>query len=736
MKYAIDRVLVVGLGLIGGSFARALRSRGIVREVVGYDRNLDEAALGVRLGVIDRAADDLSEAVGEADLVMLAVPVKVMESVLAAIEPHLKPHTLLTDVGSTKANLVAAARSIFAVMPATFVPGHPIAGAEKSGVRASDADLFERHKVILTPLPETDSNATLQIARLWQAIGAEVLQMDVDRHDQVLAATSHLPHMLAFSLVDTLAHEEENTDIFRYAAGGFRDFTRIAASDPVMWHDVCLANRDALLKQMDQFTAGLDRLRQAIVAGDSQSLLGIFTRAKVAREHFTRMLSGSAYAQVLSQQSIDLRVQGTAPLMGQVSLPGDLSISHRAIMLGALAEGVTDIEGFREGEDSLATLQAFRDMGVVIEGPHQGQVRIYGVGLQGLQPPPGPLYLGNSATSMRLLAGLLSAQSFATELFGDESLSQISMASVIDPLRQMGARISAVESLPPLKIEPSEKLIGIDYEMPQPSAQVKSSLLLAGLYATGTTSVSGQYVTRDHTERMLQGFGYTVDRQAHQVSLEGGGQLQATQLRVPGDPSSALFFIIAATITPGSRLRLPYMGVNPTRLAALSALERMGALLSHDHLGESRGEAVADISVRSALLKGATLSEELLYGMLDDLPLLMVAAIHAQGQTRFELPEEGGERLNGKIRSMVELMSDQGIAVTHNRRELLISPGRFRGGVIRGVTDARVALACVLAGLSAAEEIRIINCASVISAFPDFVEQAQRVGIRIHKEAD
>ncbi|WP_151703988.1 bifunctional prephenate dehydrogenase/3-phosphoshikimate 1-carboxyvinyltransferase [Nitrincola alkalilacustris] len=736
MKYAIDRVLVIGLGLIGGSFARALRSRGIVREVVGYDRNADEAALGVKLGVIDRSADDLAQAVGEADLVMLAVPVKVMEAVLAAVEPHLKPHTLLTDVGSTKANLVTAARSIFSVIPPTFVPGHPIAGAEKSGVRASDADLFERHKVILTPLPETDSHATLQIARLWQSIGAEVLQMDVDRHDQVLAATSHLPHMLAFSLVDTLAHEEENTDIFRYAAGGFRDFTRIAASDPVMWHDVCLANRDALLKQMDQFTNGLARLRQAIVAGDSQSLLGIFTRAKVAREHFTRILSGSAYAQVLSQQAIDLRVQGAAQLRGEITLPGDLSISHRAIMLGALAEGITDIEGFREGEDSLATLQAFRDMGVVIEGPHQGQVRIYGVGLHGLQPPPGPLYLGNSATSMRLLAGLLSAQTFATELFGDESLSQTSMASVIEPLRQMGANIQAVASLPPLKIEPSEKLIGIRYEMPQPSAQVKSSLLLAGLYATGKTEVSGQHVTRDHTERMLQGFGYTVDRQAHQVSLGGGESLQATQLRVPGDPSSALFFIIAATMTPGSELQLPYMGVNPTRMAALNALELMGAALSYNNATETRGEAVADICVRSARLQGVTISEELLYGMLDDLPLLMVAAMRAEGQTRFELPDECAERLHERLHPMVALMIDQGVAVTYTRRELLVSPGCFRGGEIRGVADPRIALACVLAGLSATEEIRIINCASVLSVFPDFVEQAQRIGVQIHKEAD
>lgn len=295
MKQTLNKVLVIGLGLIGGSFAKALKTRHLVDEVSGYDLNPAECELGLQLGVIDKHATSLLDAVAEADLVMLAVPVKAMEQLLETIAPALRPDTLVTDAGSTKMNIIEAAQRVFSVIPTNFVPGHPIAGAEKSGVSAANADLFERHKVILTPLPQTAPLAVSVVAELWQSLGAEVLQMEPQRHDEVLAATSHLPHLLAFSLVDTLAHEEENKDIFRYAAGGFRDFTRIAASDPVMWHDICQANRDALLDQIDQFTTGLSRLRQAIDTEDSQTLLGIFTRARIAREYFSTLLTGTAY---------------------------------------------------------------------------------------------------------------------------------------------------------------------------------------------------------------------------------------------------------------------------------------------------------------------------------------------------------------------------------------------------------------------------------------------------------
>lgn len=295
MTGKLDSVLVVGLGLIGGSFASGMKKRGLAGRVIGFDVNVQECHLGLELGVIDEQAEDLLEAAAKVDLIMLAVPVKATETLFNTLLPVLRPDTLLTDVGSTKMNIIESAQRVFKYLPPNFVPGHPIAGAEKSGVVAADADLFERHKVILTPSEDTNPDAVKQVASLWQSLGAEVLEMTPERHDEVLAATSHLPHILAFSLVDTLAHEEQNKDIFRYAAGGFRDFTRIAASDPVMWHDICHANRDALLDQIDQFTDGLARLRAAIDQSDGQTLLDIFTRARVAREYFSTLLSGTAY---------------------------------------------------------------------------------------------------------------------------------------------------------------------------------------------------------------------------------------------------------------------------------------------------------------------------------------------------------------------------------------------------------------------------------------------------------
>src|SRR5690606_24843007 len=318
--------------------------------------------------------------------------------------------------------------------------------------------------------------------------GAEVECMAVESHDLVLAATSHLPHLLAFGLVDSLAKRSENLEIFRYAAGGFRDFTRIAASDPVMWHDIFLSNKDAVLYQLDALNKDIAQLRQAIAAGDGHYLLGVFTRAQAAREHFNTILAQRAYMQTMQDNNLVFIANPGGAANGCIRIPGDKSISHRTIMLGSLAEGVTEVEGFLEGEDALATIQAFRDMGVVIEGPQDGRVTIHGVGLYGLQQPPGPIYVGNSGTTMRLMAGILAGQKFDTTLTGDASLTKRPMNRVANPLREMGAVVeTAAEGRPPLTIRGGHALKGIDYDMPMASAQVKSCLLLAGLYADGNT---------------------------------------------------------------------------------------------------------------------------------------------------------------------------------------------------------------------------------------------------------
>jgi prephenate dehydrogenase len=284
----INRLSIIGVGLIGGSLAQALKRAGYCAEVVGGGRDEQQLQRAVKLGVIDRYEKDPARAVIDADVIVLAVPLGVMEGVLRTIAPFIKPDAVITDVGSAKGSVVAAAQAVFGAVPVNFVPGHPIAGTEKSGVEASLPDLFQQRRVILTPLPQTAAAALAQVRTMWEQAGAEVVEMSVEHHDEVLAATSHLPHMLAFALVDTLARMHEQAEMFRYAAGGFRDFTRIASSDPVMWRDICLANRDAIVTMIDRFQGDLAVLREAILAGDSQRVEEIFTRAKAARDKYCK----------------------------------------------------------------------------------------------------------------------------------------------------------------------------------------------------------------------------------------------------------------------------------------------------------------------------------------------------------------------------------------------------------------------------------------------------------------
>lgn len=283
----IKRLSIIGIGLIGGSLARALKAAGACDEVVGCGRNTINLQHAIDLGVIDRYETNPASAVKGADMVVVAVPLGTMAPIFAAISDALSPQTIITDVGSAKASVVADARQYLGQHFSHFVPAHPIAGTEKSGVVASFAQLFANRRVILTPLPETDSPAVLKVRTMWEKTGAEVVNMSVEHHDEVLAATSHLPHLLAYSLVDTLAKLDARTEIFRFAAGGFRDFTRIASSDPRMWHDICIANRGAILKVLENFNSNLVELANAIEQGDSQGIEDVFSRAKVARDKFS-----------------------------------------------------------------------------------------------------------------------------------------------------------------------------------------------------------------------------------------------------------------------------------------------------------------------------------------------------------------------------------------------------------------------------------------------------------------
>ncbi len=430
--------------------------------------------------------------------------------------------------------------------------------------------------------------------------------------------------------------------------------------------------------------------------------------------------------------SLSFTIKPGGVLRGHVRAPGDKSISHRAIMLGAIAEGVTEVEGFLEGEDTLATLAAFRAMGVEAEQLGLGHLKIHGVGLHGLKAPKGPLYLGNSGTSMRLLAGLLAAQPFDTELTGDNSLSKRPMRRVVEPLTRMGAYIeSSAEGIPPLRIKGGQGLTAIDYAMPVASAQVKSCLLLAGLYARGRTCVTEPAPTRDHTERMLAGFGYNVIRHEGSVCVEAGGALRGTHIQVPADISSAAFFLAGAAIIPGSDVVLEEVGVNPTRTGVIDILRRMGANLTLSNQRVEGGEPVADIRVQGGRLHGTTIPEDLVPLGIDEFPAIFIAAACAEGQTVLTGAEELRFKESDRIAVMADGLRGLGIEANPTPDGMVIQGGQFNGGWVDSHGDHRIAMAFAMAGLRAGGEISIRDCANVNTSFPGFVSLARGAGLDI-----
>ncbi|HTT08148.1 MAG TPA: 3-phosphoshikimate 1-carboxyvinyltransferase [Gammaproteobacteria bacterium] len=430
-------------------------------------------------------------------------------------------------------------------------------------------------------------------------------------------------------------------------------------------------------------------------------------------------------------------VQPGAKLCGTLRVPGDKSISHRALMLGAIAEGVTDISGFLGGEDTLATVAAFRTMGVRIERTGD-RVVVHGAGLHGLKAPAGPLNLGNSGTSMRLLTGLLAGQKFDTTLVGDESLSKRPMRRVVEPLSQMGARIDTTPAgTAPLYIHGDRKLAGIDYEMPVASAQVKSCLLLAGLYASGVTTITEPAPSRDHTERMLKTFGVGIDVDGIRVSIHGGQQLRAAPITVPADISSAAFFMVGAAITPGSDVTLKDVGVNPTRTGIIDILKTMGADLRLLNERTAGGEPVADIRVRGGALCGIRIDERLVPSAIDEFPAIFIAAAAASGETVLTGAAELRVKESDRIAVMAEGLQRLGIDAQPLADGMRImgkggdGAAIFNGGEIDSHGDHRVAMSFAIAALRAAAPIKIRDCANVATSFPGFVECAQAAGLAI-----
>ncbi len=725
-----NRLCIIGVGLIGGSLARAARLQGLCNNIVGYGRpqDLQNLQLAKQLGIVDTFYLNIVEALVGVDCVLIATPVGSIEAVFSLLKPHWSEQVIYSDVGSTKGSAIAAVKKVFGSVPSNFVPAHPIAGAEQSGAQAAVEDLFLGKRLIITPTEQTDLRALKKIRRFWEHIGCIVSVMSVKRHDSVLAATSHLPHILAFAFVDMLGKQDEQNEIFRYAAGGFKDFTRIASSDPTMWQDICLANKNQIIPLIERTKAQLDRIQSLLENDDSQQLFTLFTHANVARQRFLDQFEGNM------SKSITFKVQPGGKLLGEARVPGDKSMSHRSIMLGSLAEGVTHVKGFLQAEDALATLQAFRDMGVEIEGPINGELVIHGVGKHGLKAPKNDLYLGNSGTSMRLLSGLLAGQAFNSVLTGDKSLSGRPMKRVTAPLATMGAEIKTTDNgTAPLYISgKAGQLNGIDYDMPIASAQVKSCLMLAGMYAKGVTSITEPAPTRDHTERMLAGFSYPVKKQGNKVSISADGNLKACDIDVPSDISSAAFFLVGASIAPGSDLLLKHVGINPTRTGVIDILRLMGASIEVLNERTVGGEPVADLRVVYSALRGIDIPEHLVPLAIDEFPVLFVAAACAEGQTRLTGAEELRVKESDRIQVMADGLQLLGVDAEATADGMIIQGGgQIGGGEVVSHGDHRIAMAFSIAGLRASASITVLDCENVNTSFPEFRELAQRLGLSI-----
>ena len=429
---------------------------------------------------------------------------------------------------------------------------------------------------------------------------------------------------------------------------------------------------------------------------------------------------------------VDYAVTPGGTLQGTLRVPGDKSISHRALMLGAIAEGITEIEGFLDGADCLSTLAAIRAMGVQVDAVTATSLKVHGHGLYGLQTPRAALDCGNAGTAMRILMGLLAGQGFESTLVGDESLSRRPMRRVIDPLMNMGARIDSHDGHAPITLHAVKPLKPARHVLKVASAQVKSALLMAGLYAGGYTWIKEPGPSRDHTERMLHSFGVHLLRESGWLGVHGGERLEATRIEVPADLSSAAFFLVGAAMCPGTQVTLMNVGVNPTRDGVIRILRLMGAHIEirHSHLGG--GEPAADITVKGGRLRGLDITPELVTLAIDDIPALLVAAACAEGTTRVHGAAELRVKESDRLQAMWVGLAALGAEVDTTPDGITVrGTPHLKGGDIDSYGDHRIAMAFAMAALRAEGPMLIRNCANVDTSFPGFVALAQTAGLHI-----
>ena len=437
---------------------------------------------------------------------------------------------------------------------------------------------------------------------------------------------------------------------------------------------------------------------------------------------------------------MQFKIQKGNGLKGEINVPGDKSISHRSIMLASLADGRSEISGFLEGEDCLATIEVFQKMGVNISR-HEGVFIVEGKGLKALEEPSSPLDFKNSGTSVRLCSGVLSAQEFSSTLTGDSSLSSRPMDRITEPLRLMGASISSKEGgTLPIKIEPVNFLKSIKYSLPVASAQVKSCLLFAGLYSNGDLEIEEKVTTRDHTERMLKQYGIPIgisqSKGTKLIKLNKVEVINPTNISICGDFSSASFFILAALITPNSELLLKNVGVNPTRIGFLHALRHMGANIELQNT-KDLFEPTADILVRTSNLKGITLNTDLVANMIDEMPAFFIAASLAEGITKVKNAKELRMKESDRLQVMSEALDSFGVKFLLEDDAITINgigkTGTFKNAVINSYGDHRIAMASSIGSLRSDGESSVLDCLNVNTSFPNFIEVCKEVGINIQE---
>lgn len=779
------RAGILGTGLIGGSLGLALRARGW--HVSGYDVDPAKGQRALELGALD--------AVGRDPIAQITFVCTPAASVVAEARAALASGArLVTDVAGVKAAIVAGVNNPL------FIGGHPMAGSELEGVDGADAGLFSGATWVLTPITATDADAYRCLCSVLNSLGANVLALSADRHDDLVARVSHVPHLVAAALVNqaTSAAGQEAA-VLRLAAGGFRDMTRVAAGHPGIWPDICAQNAPAIADVLGDLVTRLVDMRQIVLEGDNDRLLFTLASARAARSQLPVPIARpdelievrvavpdrpgvvAGVAALLSELQINIenleivhsaeggggvlvllvhrgaadrvrlalrawgrnypastqdtgsallvdkiadaqlgpslfRITGGGRLRARLQVPGDKSISHRALILGALSEGSSEISGLSSGEDVARTAAAIAALGAGVEIT-DGSMVVRG-GRDRLIESDQVIDVGNSGTTLRLLAGVCAGLANTVTVFtGDESIRRRPMGRVAAPLRLMGAALTGRDGgrLPPLVVQGAE-LAGIDYALPVPSAQVKAAVLLAGLRAKGITRIREAVISRAHTEEMLaeRGAQITVrdNGSGRLIELEPS-RLSPLDLRVPGDPSSAAFWLVAACIVPNSDITIVDVYQGRARSGFIEVLQRMGADISR----------LADGALRARYgpLGPTRIAGAEIPGLIDEIPVLAVAACFARGTTVVADAAELRVKESDRIVTMTTGLRAMGAVVEITDDGMIIEGGNaLHGATVHSHGDHRVAMALAVAALAASGNTEIGGWDAVATSYPSF----------------